>query len=483
MIEESKVEKALEAGLGKIQSSPDLLDRINREADNLALRGSHRRPGIWSRLRLGPKLEVVAACILLVGLVGIAAYRNLHATQAPAGGDQGGGTQRTTSGTPTRRVYSGEANDGIMRVRVVLEQQAGGDWNVVSTIQNLSSSAQLELNYECDNLMRLNASLIKRDCDPRPSIILGPGETKNEELTLPGEHQGTPSSGWLAYLIRSEGKEDPLRTLRVSIREGLRECCAEPQWTATDVAAKLKGAGIDAKLTGESSVKLFGAKRVETMVAEGENVVVYEFDNAPDAQAALKIMQDPLSHTVSWVGTPQFFQMGNLVIQIGFSNEPVAEKLKVALLSRLDLQRQGPGPDVGTGEITQRPSVADVTSAYIPGQPKMPNWRLTEEGLKKVIAAVQAAQWVAGDESVTSPPSNGPAQPLTLVLELTNGHSMSIRLAGDCQSTARADGSQVTTCSTSESELLVAYQGRMERWLAPGLAQWLTEGWQADVQR
>ena len=419
-------------------------------------------------------------CILLVGLVGIAAYRNLNSSRAPAGGDEGGGTQRTTSETPARLVYSGEANDGIMRVRVVLEQQAGGDWNVVSTIQNLSSSVQLELNYECDNLMRLDGSLIKRDCDPWPSVILAPGEAKKEALTLPGKYQGTPTSGWLAYLIRSEGKVDPVRTLRVRIQEGLRECCAEPQWSAKDVAAKFQGAGIDTKVTGDLSTKLFGAKRVETIVAEGENVVIYEFDNSPDAHNALKTMQDPQSHTVGWIGRPQFFQMGNLVIQIDFSNEPVAQKLKVALLSRLDLQRQGPG--LNTGDVKKRLSVEDVSSAYIPGQPKMPNWRLTEDAVKKVIAMVQAAQWVAGDETAPSP-SSGPGQPLTLVLELRNGDSMSIRLAGDCQSTTRADGSQVTTCSSSEGEVLVSYQGRMERWLAPDLARWLSEGWQADVWR
>jgi hypothetical protein len=43
---------------------------------------------IKARLRVGPKLEVVAACILLAGLVGIAAFRNLNSGQSPAGGGQ-----------------------------------------------------------------------------------------------------------------------------------------------------------------------------------------------------------------------------------------------------------------------------------------------------------------------------------------------------------------------------------------------------------
>jgi hypothetical protein len=58
-----------------------------------SLANSIVRPSLWSRLRLGPKLEVAAACILLVGLVGIAALRNLNPSQAPAGGGHSSDTK------------------------------------------------------------------------------------------------------------------------------------------------------------------------------------------------------------------------------------------------------------------------------------------------------------------------------------------------------------------------------------------------------
>jgi hypothetical protein len=227
VIEEHKIERALAVGLNKIQPSSDLLDRINREADQLAQGGTRSRQSLWSRLRLGPKLELVAACILLVGLVGIAAFRNLNPSHAPAGGDKGSGTQGTASETLNPRIYSGDASDGMVRVDVVLDHQGNGDWHVISTIQNVFTGT-VEVLHQCDNLVGFDQSLIKRDCIPSPTVVLEPGQTKREELTLPGRYQGTPTRGWLAYSIRSEGKQDPVRTLTVSIQEGVRQCCPEP---------------------------------------------------------------------------------------------------------------------------------------------------------------------------------------------------------------------------------------------------------------
>lgn len=474
MTEERKIKAALKVDANQIHLPADLFERINRQADSVA----PARPGIWARLRLGEKLELAAACVLLVGLLGIAAYHNLNPIQAPAGGDQGSGTHGAAAETPARRIYSGEANDGTVRVQVVLDHQGNGDWNVVSTIQNVSSSSQIELQYDCDNLMRLDGSLIKRDCNPLLNVVLAAGQTKTEELTLPGRYQGTPTSGWLAYSIRSEGKQDPMRTLKVSIQEGVRQCCPEPDWSSSDVVVKFQAAGLNGKLTGDLSTKLFGAKQVQSIAAEGENVVVYVFDNIADAQRALKTMQDPQAHTVSWAGKPQFFQMGNLIVQIDFSNEQVAQKLKVALLGKLDLQRQGPGPD--TGDVNRWPTVEEVTSAYIPGGRKMPDWRLTKDAIKKVLTMLQATQWVAGDETVP-PPSSGPAQPLTLILELASGDTVSIRMAGDCKTITRADGSQVTKCEQAEDQILVFQKGRGGRYRAPELARWLSDGWQQDA--
>lgn len=88
MIEERTIEKAIEYGLGKVQPSSDLLDRINRQAGNLEVRPVTIRPSIWVRSRLGPKLEFLAACVVLVTLIGVGVYRNIGSSQTPAGGHQ-----------------------------------------------------------------------------------------------------------------------------------------------------------------------------------------------------------------------------------------------------------------------------------------------------------------------------------------------------------------------------------------------------------
>lgn len=69
------------------------------------------RPGLWSRLRLGPKLELAAACIVLVGFLGVAAVRNLHATegQDPASGEQ---TQALTADAALHAVIASQEKLG-----------------------------------------------------------------------------------------------------------------------------------------------------------------------------------------------------------------------------------------------------------------------------------------------------------------------------------------------------------------------------------
>lgn len=93
MTEEHKIKAALKVEASQIQLPPDLLDRISRRADTV----TPVRPSLWARWRLGPRLELAAACILLVGLVGMAAYRNLNSDRAPMAGEQGSSTLGTAS--------------------------------------------------------------------------------------------------------------------------------------------------------------------------------------------------------------------------------------------------------------------------------------------------------------------------------------------------------------------------------------------------
>jgi hypothetical protein len=82
--EERKIRAALKVDASQIRLPDDLLERIDRQVVMEASARSNR----WLRLRLGPALEVVAACIVLAALVGVAAFRNLSHTPAQAGGEQ-----------------------------------------------------------------------------------------------------------------------------------------------------------------------------------------------------------------------------------------------------------------------------------------------------------------------------------------------------------------------------------------------------------
>jgi photosystem II stability/assembly factor-like uncharacterized protein len=97
MTEERKIKAALKVEASQIRLPSDFLERVNRQADGVA----PVRPSLWSRLRLGPKVELAAACLLLIGLVGLAAVRNLNHMQAPAGSDNGSGPHGVASKDPT----------------------------------------------------------------------------------------------------------------------------------------------------------------------------------------------------------------------------------------------------------------------------------------------------------------------------------------------------------------------------------------------
>lgn len=364
MNDDQKIITALKADASQVQLPADLLARIHREAAPPA------PPSLWSRLRIGPKAELVAACLLLIALIGIGALRNLGPDRAPAGGGQGTETPGTAA-------------------------------------------------------------------------------------------QSTPG--------------------QIAPGTGAPQCCpAEGHLTAAEVMARFTAARLDPRISGDLGTKLFGATQVNTIAVDGENIVVYTFADGAGAEQAHRTMSDPQAHTVGWVGIPRFFRMGNLVVQIDFSNRTVAEKLQAALFTG----QPRPDPKADSGDLQWVPTVEQVRSAYIPGQPKMPDWRLTPEAIGKILAMLQTAQLISGDETVPPPPA-GPVgrQPLILTLELISGDRITIRLAGDCETTSRADGSQVTTCKTAEDQVLVAVHGRMMRYRAPELAQWLMNGWPSDVHR
>jgi hypothetical protein len=470
-VEDRKITAALKLEASQIGLPDDLLERIEAAAEPPAAAVRH---GFWVRLRPGRKLELAAACLLLAALIGVAALRNLHGGRAPAGEDLPGNVAGEVG---AHQVFSGDSADDWVRVRVVIDQQ-DGEWQYTSTIENVAESP-VNLVYECGGLTRFDGLQLDRSCPVLEDLRLDPGQTKQEHYSLPVSALPRPEHGSVVYRILSEGKQDPIRTLAIKFQEGVRNCCPEPNWQAADVVAKFQAAGLNARLAGESSVKLFGAEQVKTIEAEGQTVVVYVFDSAAAARQAQQTASDPQANTVSWVGSPRFFTMGNLLVQIDFSNATAGAKLQAALEGRTPPLSGDPpsNPDTAPG-----PNYADVVSAYIPGGPKLPNWRLTASGIKKVVAMLQAAQWVAGDEALPQP-SAGFSQPLTLVLELGSGETLTVRMAGDCTVSDRGDGSQVTACQQAADEVLVYGSGRGWRLRAPALARWLAGEWQQDVMR
>lgn len=86
MADDRALQAALKVEASQIDLPADLLERILKEEHGVR----PARRGLWSRL--GPGLEVLAACIVLVGLIGIGSMRTANRTPADAGGAPAGAT-------------------------------------------------------------------------------------------------------------------------------------------------------------------------------------------------------------------------------------------------------------------------------------------------------------------------------------------------------------------------------------------------------
>lgn len=108
--EERSFRVALKLEASQINLPSDLLERILREEPRV--RPAH--PTLWSRL--GPKLEALAACVVLAGLAGIGIMRNAHHDPA---------TPADIS-TPhaVKRVVAADAEDSATEAVIVLTGDA-----------------------------------------------------------------------------------------------------------------------------------------------------------------------------------------------------------------------------------------------------------------------------------------------------------------------------------------------------------------------
>lgn len=98
-----------------------------------------------------------------------------------------------------------------------------------------------------------------------------------------------------------------------------------------DVVTKLQAKGLEARATGEKVKELFGALRVEVVVADGTPIQVYVCNDVAAAEQALRTASDPQANTVSWAITPQFMRMGNLMITVASENRSAVARIVGAL--------------------------------------------------------------------------------------------------------------------------------------------------------
>lgn len=457
MLDDRTIRTALQRDASEFELPPDLLTRIQRQAD------ATPRRSLWARL--GPKLEIAAACILVASLIGVAALRHLQQTPSFSGGPPVVEPEGPVP-SPSAPVFSGDATDGTLRTELHVTRQANGDWSVLATFQSLTAS-DLEVRGGC-NLVSLEGlwNNVVRSCPLEHSVVPAGGSAQTR-FVLHASDGDLPTAGTVNYVIRSEGSQDPARALTIPLRPG-------PGTTRdpSSVVDLLLAAGLRATLTSELPTQLFGAKQADHIIAEGVDVVVYRFDGTLSADHAWRMVTNPAAHTVSFAHDPEFVQMGLLIVQIDYRDRFMAERIKAALLNPKDHELAPKRP---------LPRLESVKAAHLPGGPRLPEWHLTEEGIQRVITMLQGAEVIT--EAETPPqPSSGLSQPLLLYLELTSGDTIVIRQAADCSvSTGPVGSPQISTCTDSTEQILFFERGRMRRLRAPALAQWLAGAWRHDA--
>lgn len=458
MIDEEKIRGALATEAEQIAPSSDLLERVEREVDRAV------RPNLLARL--APKLELAVACLLVASLIGLAAYRHAHQNPSAVGGPPVVGPEgRTPEGprvdwldpVPDASSYFGDATDQTLRAELKVRRLPDGQWSVMATFQNLSTT-DLSVHGGCHVASITGLEEYVHSC-PVVHLPVPAGGTAQTQFTLP---QGDlPEVASVAYgRTGTDG-----RSLAIPLRAGERS-------TLPDIDAvvhALKEAGLATTPPEAQSNPLFGTKQLHRIGVAGADLLIYSFDGIVSADYGWQTMTNASENTVSWARDPQFMQLGDAIVQIS-SNDPfLVQQIKRALVSLMQQQPLSPARPL--------PTFDGVELAYLPGGPKLPDWRLTPDGIQRVTGMLQRAGVVADGETPPQP-SSGPNQPLTLYLELTGGETVQIRPATCIISTERGGS---LDCTESKEQVLYFERGRMRRLRAPDLAQWLAGGWRADV--
>jgi hypothetical protein len=106
-----------------------------------------------------------------------------------------------------------------------------------------------------------------------------------------------------------------------------------PGPVATDVAARLRSRGLDARVTGERFAPRFGAHTGETVRVDGLAVGILAFADAASAERALTAATDPQTSQLGgdWLQKPHFVRSGDLLFTIVTDDEAQAARIAAAL--------------------------------------------------------------------------------------------------------------------------------------------------------
>jgi hypothetical protein len=145
-------------------------------------------------------------------------------------------------------------------------------------------------------------------------------------------------------VIDGAGKSIPLRTRAATPMQSASPTAAatpprasRANWaastaTVSDVVARFRATGLNVEAQPPSSYPpIFGADRVDLLLVQGETAAIYAF---PTTAACARVYDDAANNrlTVSYLRTPYFVQVANLLVVITTSDPKAAAAMIDAIM-------------------------------------------------------------------------------------------------------------------------------------------------------
>jgi hypothetical protein len=114
---------------------------------------------------------------------------------------------------------------------------------------------------------------------------------------------------------------------------------ARATWTTaagtSDIVSHLRAAGLTTNTRdvppGAASLTLFGAEKTELLSVENENLTLFSFMTADQAESVFQLVSQR-RETVSWEATPYFVKVGSTLAVLTTMNEAAARRVVDALI-------------------------------------------------------------------------------------------------------------------------------------------------------